>query len=286
MFPKGFDCGKSLRAVLTTLAFSLLAIQARADGLIFRLPPDGTRAVYQCESDETCWITLSDKIPAESLVPEARHLLKRQTVHRTYSVTVSSVGEATRARQACRWIEFNWPIELPDTDTHAPKLLIPEKCLVRGKDPLDHAILTFFNPKSVDRGKLPAERGFDRIRYEIDRVRPLFAKPLVNERRLPDRTIETPVRVYEDCEVITGRTSLEGTLMGESWWEFRGEWEFALHADAPFGVVRATRRMESEEIDESMTGHSTATTILTLSRIDKDAVSALPNGEPARGDDE
>src|SRR5207248_6467712 len=97
------------------------------------------------------------------------------------------------------------------------KMLIPEEYLQRGKDPLSHAVLTFFNPMPVDEKKVESfiDEGFNRIQYEIDRFRLPFPKPLDNPKSLKGETVETPAGKFEECEVVTGTSDYDGQLLGQ-----------------------------------------------------------------------
>lgn len=258
-----------------------------ADGLIYQLPPDGTFAEFRGEL--TAEATLSvDKELLEKLDAESKAKLHQSIVDRNFTVTISSVGQTQRAGQPCRWIEMTSSIppedhgvagakELKDDDRrHLLKVLVPEKFLKRGEDPLEHAILTFFNQKDRDRNKLESEPGFSRIRYELERFRPVFPQPLANVKSLPKKTIKTPVGTFTDCEVISGVTELDAPLLGADGkrMEFQEHWTIALHPNAPFGVVEMAWSTVGAEVSSLSVGNLKAQRKLTLSRIGSEAKSA------------
>jgi len=263
-----------LSSVIAALATPAPAV---ADGLIFRLPPDGTFAEFQGEGEA------SMELPPEverRLTPEGKAALGDKKSKQRLTLTVSSVGRARRAEQACRWIELkrtSVEIASSERNEHVLKVLVPTRYLRRGQDPLDHAALTFFNPKGVDRDGVAPELGFNRIQYELDRFRSVFPEPLRKAAALPKRTVATPAGAFADCEVITGVTSYDGPLW-EGRMEFRSEWEIVLHDDAPFGVVEMHCRFEGVELglEDGTSVGIKGTVRLTLAKVGTGAVSALP----------
>lgn len=257
---------------------SALVGAASADGLIFQLPADGTTAEFSgtVEGDAKRVAKKRDDVTLSKLEHEEL-------------VTIKSVGAVERAEQRCRWIELQRQTkragESRQTE-HILKLLIPEQFLVRGEDPLDHVILTFFNPQPVERKRARVQEGFSRIQYEIDRFRPVFPARLEKVVTLPARTIKTPVGTFTDCEVLSGSTTFDRPLLGNGRWEFKNEWEIAIHKDAPFGVVELRCRSEGREINDMVTSHLATKWTLTLSRVATDAKSDLPvNLESTRSDE-
>jgi hypothetical protein len=260
------------RAWLAIVLAAAGASAALADGLIWRLPPDGTSAEYQgeCHGEfkEVLPKELADRLPPE----ERENRQQRQTLNRRTTVTVSSVGQVTRAEQKCRWIEFVWGF---GDGEHVLKILVPEKYLTRGHDPLDHTILALFNPKGRDRAQIPPEKGFDRIAYELDRFRPLSPAPLKELRQLPKATITTPVGTFADCEVVEGVTEFDRPLLAEGRDEMKGSWRIALHPDAPFGVVQLHCNSTGSEFGAHARCDISTTVTLTLSGKGNNAKSKL-----------
>ena len=98
----------------------------RADGLVYQLPADGT------------WVRYTGEIQCTAQIagfPTQKYNLRS-------SLTVSSVGEVTRNLEKCRWIELKMEVSPVDREAdkqnHILKVLIPEKYLKRGEDPLAH----------------------------------------------------------------------------------------------------------------------------------------------------
>ena len=193
-------------------------LTARGDGLIFQLPTDGTWAEFSGHG--TAIVEFA--FPKETLAgmdDRGKQMLAdmsgEQEVRKT--IRISSVGGEDYAQRACRWIELSGKSTITNektahiqrTDTNTIKMLVPEQHLKRGHDPLDNAIFTFWNPKDADLAGVQNEKGFDRIRYEIDRFLPIFAPPLRDEKQLPAETIKTPAGEFRNCEIISGSSTFD-----------------------------------------------------------------------------
>lgn len=240
---------------------------ARADGLIFQLPADGAWARFDVKTD------------GSSRIGELK-----QAVATAGTLTVSSVGHVTRSKQTCRWIELK--SESKSAGVYPKlvlKMLIPEKRLQRGQDPLAHSVLAFFDPKPMDEKKAPLlesfiDEGFNRIQYEIDRFRADFPKPLYDSKNLERETVVTPAGRFEDCEILTGTSEYDGPLVHNGRNVFQGKYRIAIHPRAPFGVVAMSMELNGREIgeeDEEVL-HLTVTRTLTLVTTGDNAVSDLP----------
>lgn len=253
--------------LMLAIASSAFGGFARADGLIFHLPADGA------------WARYAVKTEASQRIGEFK-----QAINTTGTLTISSVGKLMRHQQNYRWIELQ---STSEGDGVYPKLvlkmLIPEKRLQRGQDPLAYSALTFFDPKPMDEKKSPLiesfiDEGFNRIQYEIDRFRVDFPKPLYNSKTLDRETLEIPAGRFENCEIITGTSGYDGPLVMNGRSVHKGTYRIAIHPKAPFGVVsmaiETTGREFSEE-DEDIV-HLTAKRTLTLAEMGEKAVSALP----------
>jgi hypothetical protein len=278
------------RAVCALIVVVIGAPVTFADGLIWRLPPDGTTVEFQGDSQVEVKPVLSkefaDKLPSN----EVKELERPQNLKLRTSVTVSSVGQVTRAEQKCRWIELKMQSGEHENmksgeDENVLKILVPEKFLTRGEDPLDHAILTFFNPKDVDRAKSPLEKGFNRIGYEIDRFRTVFPMPLKEVRILPKKTIQTPIGMFKDCEMIAGTMEFDRPLLGQGRWEVKSSWQIALHPDAPFGVVQLQWQDTAHEFARNTRCDISTTSTLTISGKGNNAKSRLQGDSDRDGGD-
>lgn len=257
----------SLRVVgIVVLAWLIPAgPTARADGLIFQLPADGTWARYAVKSEADFGF--------KGTPPQHLGMVR--------TLTVSSVGEATRNDQSCRWIELELENKGKQEGAYSKlilKLLIPQEYLRRGEDPLAHPVLTFFDPKPADRRAPLVEsyidQGFNRIQYEIERFRNVFPKPLDNPTRLKAETIETPVGKFADCEVLAGTTGLDGQLVNNGRMTYKATYRLFLHPKAPFGLVAMHVELKGTEYGRRPVSVSSKDT-LVLSESGKNAVSHL-----------
>ncbi|WP_422927031.1 hypothetical protein [Singulisphaera sp. PoT] len=257
---------------IAALLFSSgLSNLSRADGLVFRLPTDGTEVVFREEIEFQVKSQL-----LEDGRPSTKVDLPEQKGKQAGLITIGSVGRASRAGQECRWIELRRATGTGSGPEHVLKMLIPEAYLKQGEDPLAHAILTFFNPKPIDVANGLKEEGFDRIQYEIDRFRPVFPETLREMRELPKRSVKTAVATYEECRVLAGKTRFDRPLLGKGRWTNESDWEITLNPAAPFGVVQILCSSETDEIGPEVTNHIRARSSLILDRIGTGARSMLP----------
>jgi hypothetical protein len=198
-------------------------------------------------------------------------------------VRVSSVGSETYAGRPCRWIELSGEATMHGQKTNDQaavlKMLIAERHLQRGQDPLNHAIYTFWNPKGADLAGIVDAKGFDRIRYETERMYTLFAPPLRNEKKLSVATIRTAAGEFRDCEVITGTSNFDRPLNAGGRWDAELEWTIALHPDAPFGVVRVAVESTGQEVSRTISMKFKQSNVLTLSKTGTDAKTTLPDAK-------
>jgi hypothetical protein len=168
------------------------------------LPADGTWARYAAQTEAEF---KAGKMPARKLAMSS-------------TLTVSCVGAVTRHEQKCRWIELKVETEAKGAHRRLVlKMLIPEEYLRRGRDPLAHAVTTFFNPKPADRNAPALEsfidEGFNRIQYEVDRFRNVFPKPLDDAKALKNETVKVEAGEFKDCEVIAGTSHYDGPLLND-----------------------------------------------------------------------
>ena len=214
--------------ILTTL--SMLASVGRSDGLIYKLPDEGVWARY--EEHIKAEITLNNAPDPKKISHEF-----------TRKLTVKSMERLERHEQMCRWIEVSSEptTEAGPQESRVLKLLVPEEYLKRGKDPLFHVIKTFFSPSPNDRAaghiRSNIDGGFNRVQYEIDRVRPVFPKPLSNVKFESRESLQLHGRNWEDCEILTGTTDYDGPLSNDGRMAFESKCRVALHPEAPFGLV-------------------------------------------------
>src|SRR5690349_2970396 len=99
---------RHLLASAAALSVLIATFAARADGLIVKLPEDGTWAIYKSQG----YKERGDKT--------------REDV--TGSLKISSVGKRIETGEPCRWIEIEHSYKTDDGDKRqTEKVLIPEK---------------------------------------------------------------------------------------------------------------------------------------------------------------
>jgi hypothetical protein len=225
------------------LMLSAFAPTARADGLIYQLPADGTSVRY--DTDATFTNNGQERMVKGTL-------------------TVSSVGQATVDNEKCRWIEFK---SVSKTDQGErimiAKCLVPEKDLGKGKSPGDHMIRGW-----VKRGDMEPEAISD-LRSQRGRMMLVgyLAGPAPNAKDLDKTEIDGPLG-KQSCAGITGEQEFQrdnGSLSIN--------FENRLHEKAPFGVVSAVWKFEFKTNGQVM---GSGTSKMTLAEINTTALTELP----------
>ena len=236
--------------LLATLALLTFASGARADGLLYQLPEDGS------------WVRFHVTMTMEHGDAEPGKM--------TGSLTMRSVGQETVEGDKCRWIELELIPDKPG-DQQAPpqgpphiimKVLLPESNLQKGKEPLDHLVKGWMkegdeeprelkDPNSEHTGPLPA----------------FLSGPLRDVKELDKKTIDTKLGMLE-CPGITAHNVYK---QGEA--TTTVEFETRLHDKAPFGVVSSKLKYDSKRGDNEEKG----TLALDLEETGQDAKSSLPD---------
>jgi len=225
----------------------------QADGLIQKLPADGTWARYDLQ-----WHGPS---PAGELA-----VLRKETM------TVSSVGQIVTEQEQCRWIEIRHASEHDGREVVSElKMLIPEKYLLAGMNPLGHVIKAWSRHPAVN-GGAPQEI----VDLTGEQARPIRALTdmfigLPAEVRMLDETsIETTKLGKLKCPGLAARHVLtRGNL------ESTFDYEVRLHDKAPFGIVMFSSASIHKE--GGVTKVPAYLTVLRLSDFGSDAKSNLPD---------
>lgn len=232
-------------AALTVL--SLTVSTAHANGLIQKLPKDGSWARYH--------MTIKDEMP------EARE--------RTATMTIRSVGVVTEKGERCRWIEF----EVRSQDDaegvdHLYKDLIPEKDLQPDSS----------SSTGVLRGWHRDDKGEVRELREPEKSpNGMLAMLLPGSRKAAKKLDEKKTVDYQQGRLeCTSR--LTGTLKpsepGAAGVDIAVVYSVWLHEKIPFGVATATYEMTAKRGDEVL---GTGTVTFTLDAFGTGAKSALPD---------
>lgn len=224
------------------------AASARADGLIYQLPKDGTWVRYDME-----------------LVEKERggdDLVKA-------SFVVASVGTAKEGGQPCRWIEFRMTMHRGGREhTELYKVLVPEKHLTRGGSPIDHVIRAW---------KGLGGDGMDYTAREIDEPEsardplPAFlAGPPKDGKKLDPEVVETKLGKLK-CEGLTGSFTF-----GDDAAEARITYTTRLHEKSPFGVVTCSM---DYEVSRGGRIHEEGTIKFTFAESGTGAESKIPESK-------
>jgi hypothetical protein len=225
----------------------LTANLTRADGLIYRLPADGTWATYLLESTSS---------------------VKGEVLERVKTnIRIASAGEVTKNGHECRWIEVVTHARKesrhdgPEGETRVReydkkyRLLIPEKYLAKGEAPLDHVI--------GGHGSLRA-------------LASLLYGPLKDAKPLPKEAVENKKLGKLLCEGVAGSLDIADPVAGTTHMKL----EDRLHPSSPFGLVSSQCVFEMplrRKVGNIQKGIVRVEWILNLTDYGTGARSEMPN---------
>ena len=178
----------------------------RGDGLVYRLPKDGTWAQFDMRT--------------------LKRIGGAQQWEDQGTLRLASVGQVTEGGQSCRWIEMQCD---SDGRTLVAKALIPEKYLGRGQDPLEHVLRGWIRQGNAKPKELKSPR--DPLQSMLPVV---LAPPLQDQRRLEKKAVESKLGKLT-CEGVTGYIRFE--IASGPFRAGKMTMETRLHPKAPFGVV-------------------------------------------------
>lgn len=179
------------------VALALITAPAQAEGLLRRLPEDGTWVRYRTQTQRE----------GESDAQEG-------------SLTIRSVGRLSEGNDTFRWIEYQL---VTGGRTVLMKFLIPEEHFKGGARPLQHA-RRCWNKYGEQVSELNLPIGGEPLVF-LSRYLP---GPLDNPQKLDKVVVESGLGELE-CDGLRGEmTALE---------KFRFSYTLRLHKEAPFGVV-------------------------------------------------
>lgn len=246
---------RSLCPLTLTVFLATSVGTVRADGLIHRLPEDGSWVRFHVE--------LNRRLGAREVTTKG-------------SVTMSSVGRVTLDGEKYRWIEFRSEFrEWYFKDVY--KLLIPERYLKQGEEPLQHVLKAWrrvgWYLESQELKVL--EEGFGTV---FSNLITFLHDPSREVKKLGKEVVESKLGKLA-CEGVTGQTKPAPPRGGQGVWH--GTYLTRLHPKAPFGVVSA--RVEYELKRGGQVQRSRSLT-LKLADAGTSAVSALPDKHLEVGD--
>ena len=118
------------------------------------------------------------------------------------------------------------------------------------------------------------------MQYEIDRIRPVFPKPLSNAKSDGRETLELHGRKWENCEILTGTSKYDGPLSADGRAVFEGTYRLSLHPDAPFGIVAMKISLDGLEYSKTVKASLRSIHEITLVETGQGAVSTLETMKP------
>lgn len=234
-----------MRWLLSLSLGLLLAVPVlQADGLVHRLPDDGTSAKFDLE-----------------LVMNANGMDKTITGH----MIMASVGKAEVEGKACRWIEFRLKMDFGGQDkTIVCKALIPEKALKTGENPGAAMVRAWLKDGDQDLKEFKDLQGKDAGPLPI-----FLSGPLQKAKKLAKAPIDNKALGKIEAEGESGANSFD---QGDG--KIEVKMENRLHPKAPFGIVRSKMGFQMFRNGEA---REQGTLVLKLIEVGKGAKSALPD---------
>ncbi len=234
--------------ILSGFVFFVVSRAVLADGLAYRLPPDGTWVKYKITVQKYQeWDTRYEEkkgwVLEKKPDPTAEELAKE-----TDSLLVRSVGRQAVGGEPCRWIEI---VQNADEEGKAPpelrvivlKLLISEKAFEAGRDPFEHVRKMYMSDRRDGEHLVSEVKDADRRRYESERFRAYFPVSPKGTKRGKEVERKTLAGLFKGNETafIYG---YEGKLSaGKSGWNIsKGRYVVVVSDCAPFGIVAVTAR--------------------------------------------
>jgi hypothetical protein len=252
---------------LTGIAGGVICLPgiARADGLIYQLPEDGTWVRYEYENRR---------------VDEKGAVQSKQTG----SVALSSVGRETVNGETCRWIEMKTHIIRDGKPDYIElfKLLIPEKRLKAGEDPLSDVVRGWYKYGGVtiqrtgrvldyttetpNRVMTPSVHGMSGT------LSTFIAAPLKASQKLDEEVVDSKLG-KRPCPGVacTSTTKID---RGKDPRTIISNLEMRSHEDVPFGVISFREDVEVRR-DEKFGSRSITT--LKLADFGTGARSDIPD---------
>ena len=199
--------------MMSALAVLFSLNPVAAQGLLHRLPKDGTFARFELETSS------QDKG-------------ENKKTHKG-SLTLSSVGEVKVDEKPCRWLEMKMEADTPGD--HVVKVLIPSERLNAKETPLDHAAKGWRKMigNHNDGGLRELTKQLANFKTMHAGAMPIILPgPLTDAKKLPKKKIDSKLGKLE-CEGQTGTRVLEPSK------DYTSEvtYETWLHEKAPFGVL-------------------------------------------------
>jgi hypothetical protein len=242
-------------ALLCAILVSTLA-SVRADGLLYRLPEDGSWARYSARQAMT--LPKGDRVSADG------------------TLTLASVGQEQVDNTACRWIEIVMEAKLPGgvrPTKSVFKALIPENRLSSGQDPLGYWVRGWVKMGEQQPQALTREL----LANPAMMLNLLVCGPLRDAMELEAKAIETKLGKLT-CEGLVGTRTLKGASVRvkdrkKTTGDIKVRMHNYFHDRAPFGVVSSHLDVAFPDLGD---GKASTEIDLTLLDAGTGASSELP----------
>jgi len=247
---------RMLSPCLALLVLAPVAATARADGMVYQLPEDGTWAEFKSRGEMTV-------------------MEKDQSV--TGTIRIASVGRTVEQGAPCRWIEVKLDMKRGDNDEVSiiSKVLVPEKFLVAGEKSLQHAVRAIIKEGESEPKEVDDPENFDHGPLPL-----ILADPLKKSKELEAREIKSKLGKLS-CKGVGGRLSFKPQHSDG----ITVRVQTRLHPDAPFGVVSSRWTIEEQAKGDGKDPDKEGprmkmTWTSTLSDFGTGATSELPDTAP------
>jgi hypothetical protein len=246
---------KRLTAISCLLLFLMRTGSARAEGLIYKLPEDGTWAKFDLEA-------------RGSGLPDG-------DINVSGTLTISSVGSVEASGEQYRMIEVVTDGKRNDQAfTDVDKLLMPERQLTKEGAPISKIKRAWHKSSTIDVGIVfdPLDLDFESAKYFLPKLVDYFHGPFKKPQVLESAVVESKLGKRE-CDGIRASDRVVYRFakgIAETQYTIR------LHNEAPFGVVTWEAEMKIEDGGKTV---GTMTTKLRLSDLGKDAKTAIPEAK-------
>jgi hypothetical protein len=240
-----------------TLLFCLVVTgPVKADGLLYRLPKDGTTATYAFKETTFPINGKEEKLKSRGFF------------------TIASVGREKVDGEDCRWLEIVIEAKTEGRTVHSVfKALVPEQHLGKGKNPLNHWIRGW---AKLDKEKsIPLTKEMLRTPAAV-KMNLYITGPLERAKPLKEKVISTKAFGDMKCRGVAGYHTLkDGVVIVKNGVVTKRDAKIRfknyLHDKAPFGVVWSEFQMDGGE-DQAKTE-----AVLVLTRVEAGAKSQLPD---------
>jgi len=240
---------KTLSACIVLFVVCLPISESRANGLIQKLPKDGSWVRYHM----------------------IMNMEKPQNTEMSGTLTIRSVGRETVNNEPCRWIEFDMKMGIDDRIEHNIfKVLVPEKLFKSDKTVSPKVIRGWSKRNDAD----PEERT-DSEKLSNDELAVFLPDPTRKTKTVKEKkTVDYQKGQLTVDSGITGKLKLPVPANANVKIENSFDFTMWSHEKVPFGTAEAKWEFSSKLKDQLL---SKGTVTLTLEDFGTGAKSALPD---------